>query len=171
MKKPILLTLSIFLISIGLTYAQNEKPNREPFILKLAVDSINYYQQDIRKSPYFVKDNILQIFPSEKINIEVEIDNDSIISMKTVEENMFPEKTITIEFIQKVNDRKNEGMALTVKNPFNKSMTYEAHMFIVGREELLPTSIIPIRPKLTNFEMWNDVIISLVLDNWKWTDK
>ncbi|MEM0518681.1 MULTISPECIES: hypothetical protein [Aequorivita] len=165
------ITLIIFLISIGISFGQNEKPNREPFVLKLAVDSVNYYQQEIQKSPYFVKDNILQIFPSEKINIEVEIENDSIISMKTVEKVEFPEKTITIDFKQEVKDRKSEMMMLTVKNPFDKTMTYDARMFIVGREELLKTSIIPIRPKLTNFEMWNDVIITLILDNWEWTAK
>ena len=157
-------------MTIGISFSQNEKPNREPFTLKLEIDSINYYQQEIQKSPYFVKDNILQIFPSEKINIEVEVENDSIVSMKTVEKIEFPEKTITIDFKQEVKDRKSEMMMLTVKNPFDKIMTYDARMFIVGRDELLTTSIIPIRPKLTNFEMWNDVIITLVLDNWKWTD-
>ncbi|WP_124981478.1 hypothetical protein [Nonlabens xiamenensis] len=165
------ITILIFLISIGITFAQNEKPNREPFVLRLAVDSENYYQQEIPNSPYFVKDYILQIFPSEKINIEVEIDNDSIVSMKTVEKLEFPEKTITIDFKQEVKDGKSEMMMLTVKNPFNKIMTYDARMFIVGRDELLKTSIIPIRPKLTNFEMWNDVIITLILDNWKWTSE
>ena len=158
-------------MSIGIIFAQNEKPNREPFVLKLAVDSLNYYQQEIQKSPYFIKDNILQIFPSEKINIEVEIENDSIKSMKTVEKVEFPEKTITIDFEQKVKDRKSEMMMLIVKNPFDKIMTYDAQMFIVGRDELLSTSIIPIRPNLTNFEMWSDVIITLVLDNWKWTSE
>ena len=156
-------------MSIGITFAQNEKPNREPFVLKLAVDSIHFYQQEIQKSPYFVKDNILQIFPSEKINIEVEIENDSIVSMKTVEKIEFPDKTITIDFKQEVKDRKSEMMMLTVKNPFDKIMTYNARMFIVGRDDLLTTSIIPIRPNLTNFEVWNDVIITLILDNWKWT--
>lgn len=159
----------LLLMSIGTTFAQNEKPNREPFTLKLPIDSINFYQQEIPKSPYFVKDNILQIFPSEKINIEVELKNDSIVSMKTVEKIEFPEKTITIDFQQKVKDRKSDMMMLTVKNPFDKIMTYDAHMFIVGRNDFLETSILPIRPKLTNFEMWNDIIITLVLENWKWT--
>lgn len=158
-------------MSMGISFAQNEKPNRLAFTLTLAVDSVNYYQQEIKASPYFVKDNILQIFPSEHINIEVEIVNDSIVSMKTVDKIEFLEKTITIDFEQTVKDRKSERMMLTVKNPFDKIMTYEAHMFIVGRDDFLSTSIIPIRPNLTNFEMWSDVIVTLILDNWKWTTK
>ncbi len=152
-------------------FSQNEKPNRDAFVLKLALDSTSYYQQEIQKTPYFVKDNILQIYPSEKINIEVEIENDSILSMKTVDKIEHPEKTVTIEFEQKVQGRNSEMMLLTVKNPFDKIMTYDAYMFVVGQDKLLKTSILPIKPKLTNFEMWNDVIITLALDNWKWTSE
>ncbi len=166
MKKSILLLL--ILISFGVN-AQNDKPNRKPFNLELAVDSINYYQQKIEETPYFVKENILQIYPSEKLNIEVEIENDSIIAMKTVSKIEFPEKTIIIDFKQEVKDRKSEMMMLTIKNPFDKTLAFNAHMFIVGRNEWIPTSIIPIKAKLTNFEMWNDIIISLALDNWKLT--
>ena len=169
MKKK--LTLILILISFGIMHAQNEKSHREPFLLKLAVDSVNYYKQDIKKSPYFVKDHILQIYPSEKINIQVEIENDSILSMKTVKEIEFPEKTIIINFEQKIKERKSEMMMLTVKNPFNKILTYKAHMAIIGEKKWIPTSIVPIQPKLSNFEIWNDVIITLIMDNWKLTTK
>ncbi|WP_432672662.1 hypothetical protein [Flavobacterium sp. SM2513] len=94
-----------------------------------------------------------------------------VLFLKTVDKIEFPEKTITVDFEQTVKDRKSETMMLTVKNPFDKIMTYEAHMFIVGRDDFLSTSIIPIWPNLTNFEMWSDVIVTLILDNWKWTTK
>ncbi len=96
------------------------------------------------------------------------MENDSIVSMKSVDKIEFPDKTVTIDFVQEVENRQSKMMLLTVKNPFDMTMTYDARMFIVGREELLKTSIIPILPKLTNFEMWNDVIITLILDNWQW---
>ncbi|WP_346883740.1 hypothetical protein [uncultured Algibacter sp.] len=150
-----------------MTSAQNEKPNREPFVLDLVVDSINHYKQNIKKTPYFVKGNTLQIYPTEKVNIQVEIKNDSILSMKTIKEVEFPEKTMTISFKQNITDKKKKAMMLEVKNPFNKILTYRAHMAIVGVKRWIPTSTVPIRPKLTTFELWNDVIITLVLDNWK----
>ena len=165
MKK--ILTLA-FLLFIGITSnAQNNKPKREAFKLKVAIDSLNFYQQDIPESPYFVEDKILQIYPSEKVFIETEIKSDSIYSMSVVKENLNPDKTIIIEFNQKVTGRIHNGMRLSVKNPFNKTLKYEALMYIKGRKEWIQTSIIPIRPKLVNFELWNDVIFSLVLVEWK----
>ena len=160
------LALLIFFLSISIN-AQNDKPERESFELKVAIDSVDYYQQEVVKSPYFVKEKILQIYPTEKIFIEAEIKSDSIHSMKVVKENLNPKKTIIVEFTQKVENRAHKGMMLSVKNPFDKTLTYEALKYINGGTEWIPTSIIPIRPNLVNFEFWNDIILSLVLVEWK----
>ncbi|MBR9915280.1 MAG: hypothetical protein GYB32_10725 [Algicola sp.] len=165
MKKTIsIILLLIFGISLN---AQNEKPEREAFKLKIAIDTVNFYQQDVGKSPYFVQDKILQIYPSEKIFIETEVKSDSIYSMSVVKENLNPERTIIVEFNQNVKGRIHVGMMLTVKNPFDKSLKYEALMFINGGTEWIPTSIIPIRPNLVSYELWKDVILSLVLVEWQ----
>ncbi|WP_298514607.1 hypothetical protein [uncultured Kordia sp.] len=164
LQRIILSTLLIFSIY---AHAQNEKPNRDAFVLTVAVDTVNYYQQDVPISPYFVKDKILQIYPTEKLFIETEVKADSIHSMKVVKENLNPEKTIVIEFIQNVKGKNHEGMMLKVDNPFEKALRYKALMYINGRTEWIPTSIIPVRPKLSSFEVWNDVILSLVLVEWK----
>lgn len=163
-KKIILSTFLILSIFIN---AQNEKPDRASFTLTMAIDTVNFYQQEVPKAPYFVKDKILQIYPTEKLFIETEIIGDSIHTMKVVKENLNPMKTITIEFIQNVEEKNHTGMMLTVKNPFEKKLTYEALMFINGRSEWIPTSIIPVRPNLMSFETWSDVIVSLVLVEWK----
>lgn len=165
MKKYISVLLILFtIINVN---SQNENPNREPFTLEMAVDSINFYKQDVVKSPYFVKEKVLQIYPTEKIFIETEIKNDSIYSMKVVKENLNPEKTIIIDFKQEVKGKESERMVLTVNNPFDKVLKYEALMFVNGASDWVSTSIIPVRPKLMTFEMWNDVILSLVLVEWK----
>ena len=31
--------------------------------------------------------------------------------------------------------------------------------YVVGGNKWIPTSVIPIGPKLSNFEMWNDIIV------------
>lgn len=165
MKKIFSLILLLF-FGVSLN-AQNEKPEREAFKLKVAIDSINFYQQDVSKSPYFVKNKILQIYPSEKIFIEAEIKSDSIYSMSVVKENINPDRTIIVDFNQKVKGRIHDGMMLSVKNPFDKTLKYEALMYINGGTEWIPTSIIPIKPNLINYELWNDVILSLVLVEWK----
>ena len=154
-------------MSVGIMNGQNDNPNREPFVLTVAVDTINYYQQDVDKTPYFVHNHILQIFPSEKLNIEVEIKNDTIYAMKVVKENLNPSHTIIVDFKQEVNGKEHGSMMLSVMNPFDKKLIYDAKMFVLGSEKWISTSIIPIYPKLTNFELWNDIILSLVLDNWR----
>ena len=58
-------------------------------------------------------------------------------------------------------------MMLSVTNPFDKSLIYDAAMYRVGKDSWSKTSIIPIRPGLINFETWADIIITLVLENWR----
>lgn len=156
----------LFCLLNAWTFAQNDSPKRDAFTLTLPVDSVNYYQQEIAESPYFVKENVLQIYPGEHLFIEVETSKKGITSMKVVKENLNPKKTIEVSFDQLGEERKHEGMMLQVTNPFSKELSYGALMFIVGNDNLLKTSIVPVAPKLSGYEMWNDVIISLVLIDW-----
>ena len=164
MKNIILITSFLF---TSLCFAQNERPERDPFSLKLAVNGEQYYSMEVNKAPYFVKEKILQIYPGDKLFIETEIKQDTISSMKIVKENKFPKKTIELEFVQDTEDKAHQQMMLTVKNPFDKNLIYDAAMFRVGKDTWSKTSIIPIRPGLINFETWPDVIISLVLEKWR----
>lgn len=157
----------VLIFATSFSYSQNEVREREPFTLKLLVDSEQFYQMNVEKSKYFVKGNILQIYPSEKINVQVEIKNDTIFAMKVVEKIVEPKKTVQIEFVQNVKDNKSEGMMLKVTNPFDRKLNYNAMMYIVGHDKWISTSIIPILPNLVNYETWNNVIISLVLEKWR----
>ena len=166
MKKIVLTTF--LLISYTVIFSQqNEKPEREAFELHLNVNQEQFYGMDVKSSAYFPAPNILQIYPSESLYIEAEIEDGKIITMKTVKENLNPEKTIKVEFKQVAKDRLHDYMILDVKNPFDKSLNYDASMYIVGHNKWITTSIIPILPKLSNYEMWPDVIITLALDNWR----
>lgn len=166
MKTRAIMTILLSL-SFAFTYAQNEKGKRDSFTLKLPVDGEQYYEQKVESSPYFVKENVLQIYPGEKLFIEVEIDKKEITSMKVVKENLNPDKTIEIELTQKVKDRKNEMIMLKVVNPFKKDLEYKAMMFIVGHDKWINTNVLPVKAKLTGYETWSDVIITLVLTEWK----
>src|SRR4051812_45504818 len=78
----------------------NDLPNRDAFQLNLAVDDSNFYQLDVPSSPYILADNSIQIYPGETIYVEVELVRNKIKSMKTVKENLNPEKTLKISFSQ-----------------------------------------------------------------------
>jgi len=159
--------VALLSLSFSFTYAQNEKPNREAFTLQLPVDGVRYYEQKVEKSPYFVREKILQIYPGEELLVEVEIERNEIISMKVVKENLNPEKTIKINFTQTVEERKSKFMMLEIINPFEKDLEYKAMMFIVGQDRLINTNVLPVEAKLISYEIWPDVIISLVLTEWK----
>ena len=165
--KIIKLLSIILILSFEATYSQNIIINREPFILKLPVDGKQYYKQEIKTSPYFVKENDLQIYPGEKLLIEVKTKKKEIVSMKVVKENLNPKKTIQIEFTQNVKNRMSKSMILKIDNPLKKDLEYEALMYIVGHKKWIRTSVIPVRANLKSFETWPDVIISLVLRNWR----
>jgi hypothetical protein len=164
MKKIFLIT---YLFVFSISFSQN---NRKAFTLEIAANETQQYKADIPESPYFVKEKILQIYCGEKVYVECEIKNDTIASMKIVEEITKPEKTIEINFIQESQDRKNIMTMLTVKNPFEKKLKYDALMFTPMSTEWQETSIIPIRPKLINFETWPHSIVSLVLVEWRFED-
>ncbi|MDP4209597.1 MAG: hypothetical protein Q8928_12360 [Bacteroidota bacterium] len=166
MKKQLLLILILGLTSLNL-FSQNENPYRQEFVLNLPVNGDQYYEQKVGKSPYFVHDNVLQIYPGEKLFIEVKKTGNSIDSMKVVKVNINPEKTIIVEFTQNVKDRKSESMFLNIVNPFDKDLEYKAMMYIVGQNKWIKTHVLPVKSKLTGIEMWSDVIITLVLSDWK----
>jgi len=101
MKYKIFFTIILSLTTL-LVYSQNDKPERNTYTLKLPVDSINFYEQEVKSGPYFVADKVLQMYATETIFIEVESKKSEIISMKTVKENINPEKTITVTLTQTV---------------------------------------------------------------------
>lgn len=161
-----LFLLILLCLSYVLTFAQNERPNREDYTLILPVDEEHFFKQEVKSSPFFVKENILQIYPGEKLFIEAHIIKKEIASMKVVKENLNPEKTFEIEFTQIIKDRKNESMMLNIVNPFKKDLEYKAMMFIVGHDKWITTNVLPVKAKLAGYETWPDVIISLVLSGW-----
>lgn len=160
--KIVVLIINLFFVST--LFAQI---NRNAFTLEIAANETQQYSVEINEGPYFVKEKILQIYCGEKVFIECEIAADTISTMKIVAENSNPTKTIVIEFTQDSKDRTKINSMLTVKNPFNKKLNYDALMFTPTSQEWKSTSIIPVQPKLMNFETWPHAIITLVLTEWR----
>ncbi len=164
MKKIVIISCIFF---FTLSFSQEK---RKAFTLEIAADETHQYKMDVPETPYFVKEKILQIYCGEKLFIECEISNDTISSMKVVEKNENPTKTIEIDFIQNAEDRKNIITMLSVTNPFQKDIIYDAHMYTPRSQDWVKTSIIPVRSKLMAFESWGHSIITLVLDNWRFIE-
>jgi len=145
---------------------QNEQYLREEYVLKLFVDKEHFYEQNVQTSPYLVKDNVLQIYTGEKVAIELNIVSDEIASLRIADENSDPKKTINIEVTQTVKDSVNESIMLKIENATNEEIGYKAKFFAVGGEQWIETNVLSVKPNLTSYELWNDVIITLALSDW-----
>ena len=160
-------SLLLFFASTALIYAQENSTHRTTYYLEIAVDEEHQYAMDVPESPYLVAPNTLQLFCNEKIWVECEVQDNVIQSMKVVEQNTNPSKTIEIEFRQEAEDRTSIQTILKVKNPFGKKLHYDAMMFPPKLQDWVETSILPVLPKLEGYELWPHAILTLVLENWK----
>jgi hypothetical protein len=143
---------------------------RTPYTLKIYVDKVNFYQDEIGATAYVFPNNGMQIYPGETIYVEVEQDNGIIRSMKAVKEIKNPEITLTIKFSQTSENGIHQMMMLKIQNPFPKNLTYKAKMFLLKQNKWFDTNVYPVMAGLSAFETWPDIIISLGLGSWKFTD-
>ena len=155
----------LFVCAIG--FAQNDIPTREAFVLKVKRNAKQTYSQQVNESPYFVMDKTLQIYPYEKVNVELEIKSDTIYSMKTVEKNLFPERTLEIEFCQSTENYTAKPTQLWVKNPFGKNLKYNVLAYSIEESEW-KNSAKTAKANSSSNEIWTkEVVSSLVLKDWK----
>ena len=126
----LILTHLFFLIT-SLLFSQNATLNRDAFLLKLPINKPQFYKQNVKASPYFVKAHTLQLYTGEKLFIEIETTNNSINAMTVVRENLNPEKTIEVELYQKTEGRLNKGITLKLKKPFEKDIEYKTVMLFL----------------------------------------
>lgn len=157
-----------FVLTTGFSFGQtNDLPQRDAFKLNIAVDDTNFYEADIQASPYILPNNTIQLYPGETIFVEVELVKTEIKSMKTVKENLNPEKTLVISFTQQTDGKIHKGMMLKIVNPFDKKLEYKANMFLMKYNKWAPTSVLPIQGELSSYETWPDLIVTIALTGWE----
>ena len=164
-------TFYVLLLSLTPIFAfsqeNNDLPERKPFVLKVPVDKSSVYVDTIKATPFIVHADIIQIYPGETIYVEAEEANGIIKSLKTVKENKNPNRTITISFTQVLENGVHQTMMLKANNPFKKNLNYSAKISIMNSKNWVNTDVLPIRPGLSTFETWPNVIVSIALYDWK----
>jgi hypothetical protein len=144
----------------------NALPVRTAYKMVLPVTKGSVYEMDVAATPYVQNQTIVQIYPGETIYLEAEEKDGKLIlsSVKAIKDST---KTISVTCTQSVNKGNHENVMLKVTNPFNRSLTYSARMFHLKANKWLVTNVLPVRPGLTSFEMWPDVIITFGLFDWQ----
>jgi hypothetical protein len=168
MKK---LWLIAFTALLSVTVFSEEPLMRNSFELMLNVDSESIYKAQIEESTYVLKGNTVQIYPGEMIFLEAEEDNGVIKSVKAVKENIYPEKTIEITFGQQSEEKIHKAMMLSVKNPFKQQLEYKAYIFLMKYNKWVLTTTKAVKPGLVSYEIWPDIIVTMILNEWKLKEK
>jgi len=171
MKYILILLLIYLMVPFNSKGQETAILKRTAYTLKIYVDNVNFYEDEIGATPYVFPNNGMQIYPGETIYVEVDQDNGIIKGMKAVKEIKDPKTTLTIKFSQKSENKIHQMMMLEIQNPFEKNLAYKAKMFLLKQNKWFDTNVLPVMAGLTAFETWPDIIISLGLGSWKFTEK
>lgn len=139
---------------------------RTPYRLKVAVDKKSVYEEDIKATPYVLPNKAIQLYPGETVFIEIEQENGVVKSVTAVEKVVNPEKTVKISFTQSVEKKVHELTTLKIENPFSQNLIYTSKIFLLKQQRWVNTNVYPVYAKLSAFETWPDVIISIALGDW-----
>jgi hypothetical protein len=140
---------------------------RTPYKLKVAVDKKTVYEEDIKATPYVLPNKAIQLYPGETVFIEIDQENGVIKNVTAVDKNVNPGKTLKISFTQTANKKVHELTMLSIENPFPQDLVYTSKIFLLKQQRWVDTNVYPVRAKLSAFETWPDVIISIALGNWQ----
>ncbi len=147
--------------------SQNELPERSGFTLNVKRNATQTFVQQINPGPYFPQTGALQLYPNERVFVEVEIKADTIFSMKTVRENLHPQRTLEIEFCQSESKTGARPSELWVKNPLATRVSFNvlAHSVTESAWQSRAEHVLPVR---TGHALWKkEIVSSLVLKDWK----
>jgi uncharacterized protein YlzI (FlbEa/FlbD family) len=166
MRSNLILLISLLTVSVCSYGQDTTQLKRAAYKLTVAVDKKNFYEEDIKESPYVLPDNTIQLYPGEKIYVEIEQENGVIKRMTAVKEIKNPSTTITISLTQSVKKKVHEITMLQVSNPFATQLSYKAKIFLLNQKKWVDTNVYPVEPQLAGFETWPDIITSVALGNW-----
>jgi hypothetical protein len=161
----------LIILFLGLTssiFAQSSNV-RQKHPLTLLVDETADYKMEVPVSPFIIGDSLVQVYPGEKLFIEVDLIKGKFKNLKIVRAIQNKEKTLVVEFSQISNGQLHKQMKLSFFNPFNKELNYSANIYLMQHSTWTQTSVIPVGAGKTSFEFWPDIISTITLSDFKLT--
>ncbi len=171
MKLKLIFAILSFIATFFAMAQESTQLQRVAYKLTVAVDKKTFYEEAIKATPYVLPDNTIQLYPGETVFIEIEQENGIIRSMKAVEQNMHPNKTLSIRFSQTSKNRIHQLTMLHIENPFTEDLIYTSKIFLLHQRKWVDTNVYPVSKKLSAFETWPDIITSIALAGWEFKSK
>lgn len=165
MMKKVLLPF-LFLLYFG-CYSQNETNKRPAFELNLSVNDSSVYSADISETKFVINDSIIQLFPNEKLYIELESSSGGEIRLIRKVQMENDKNTIVVEFKQIKEGNTHKSMQLSISNPFNNTLTYKAKICLLKNGKWVSTNVYPVKAKKSAIELWPDLITSISLSSFR----
>ena len=134
---------------------------REPFTLILHIDKERYYKQEFGKVPY-VHTGDVYLFKGDEFGLALNVQGNSIASVKYQSDTK--KADVTLKFTQEVQRNGSAMMMLRIHNNTKHTLNMDALMAVPGKG-IAKTSILSVRPGLSDFESWPHPIVQLVLRN------
>ena len=165
MKPAVIFSIMMMFIATSLS-AQDLFPlKRKPYLLTVAVDKKNTYEENLPESNYVLRDLTVQLYPGESVFIEIEQENGIVKNVRAVTENKFPEKTLIISFTQISKKKVHESMMLKIQNPFKYTLKYDAKTYLLNYKNWVNARVLPVQPGLSAYESWPELITSVAIGN------
>jgi hypothetical protein len=108
------------------------------------------------------------LLPGDALQLELEPDGNRLTPRRIVSNPSMPEKTISLRFSQDAKGR----MIFAATNPFSNAVKFDLFMLLLDDPQDRPraTSSCPIQSRLTNFELWQQPIFTLVATNFRFVE-
>ena len=112
-----------------------------------------------------IANNVVFMSPGDKFGVNLTGASDGTL-LSITEETDLNKANLILSFRHET-----ELMLFTIDNRTEHWLTYEAGIRVPKRDGLYKTSVMPVGPRLSNFESWPHTIDQLALKNFSFTEK
>lgn len=163
----VIAALTFWLCLPRVSAAQEAPVFRDPFVLRLHIDSDRYYVEKLDRVPY-VAENDVYIFAGESFGITTAI-TENEISRITYQRDT---RKADVEFKFTQESSPNGPMMLLVtRNKLKQKLFFDALMTVPEKKEIYKTTVLPVKPSLSTFESWPHPIVEPVLRNFRFSER
>jgi hypothetical protein len=163
MKRVILIHIFALTALICTSQTVQMSNSRQDYHMHLTIDADMVYEATIKESQYIVMDSIIQIYPGEKLFVEAEFKKGSQPTLKVVSNVVDNNKTMTLVFLQESSDKKHKQMVLTIDNPFEQKIGFNAILSKMVDITITITPNLTVPAKSISTFTWPDILTSILL--------